>query len=151
MFQFMWESRCAMAEGTLDLELMRENNCYMMEEFIKAGYRGEKLASLNRCRILLLVITLSDLLTGDRGEVVETTLKGVPTGCPTHLHWPRQGQVSKKRWKKWEEAIRETFQIQRAMFLLLHLCPRKWLDKKSNTGWKYSPRTDEMVKFSNGK
>eukprot|EP00957_Ditylum_brightwellii_P143167 10908633-Ditylum_brightwellii.AAC.1 len=29
--------------------------------------------------------------------------------------------------------------------------PRKWLDKQSNTGWKYSPRTDEIFELSNGK
>eukprot|EP00957_Ditylum_brightwellii_P028876 2181432-Ditylum_brightwellii.AAC.1 len=69
-----------------------------MEAFIQAGYRGEKLASLNWWRTILKVTTLLDIATGDGKKIIKATLSGKSTGRPNLLHWAYQGQVSKKQW-----------------------------------------------------
>eukprot|EP00957_Ditylum_brightwellii_P060991 4629637-Ditylum_brightwellii.AAC.1 len=46
-FSFLCDNRCIIEERTPNLQLKRENGQFLMEAFIQAGYRGEKLASLN--------------------------------------------------------------------------------------------------------
>ena len=42
----------------------RENGRDLMESFINSGYHGHNLAAINRCRLFLKVILLSDITTG---------------------------------------------------------------------------------------
>ena len=43
----------------------RKNDRNIMESFVNNGYHSHQLASINRCRIFLKVIHLSDITTGD--------------------------------------------------------------------------------------
>eukprot|EP00957_Ditylum_brightwellii_P125865 9594586-Ditylum_brightwellii.AAC.1 len=98
---FLCDNSCAIEERTPSLQLKRESDRFLIEAFIQAGHRGEKLASLNQCRTILKVTNLSDIATGDSKL----------TGQPSLLHWSYQGQVSKKQWDQWEEAVKKVFQV----------------------------------------
>ena len=52
--------------GTLDtyLSLQREGDFFLVERFESVGFKKKQLASLNRCRIFLQIITAANAVNG---------------------------------------------------------------------------------------
>ena len=81
-----------------------------MQCFIDNGFHGIQLASINRCRIYLQVITLSDISTGDGLRIDKSTYTGVKnTNIRTEYLWPVQGKPGKTDWVEWRRAIATVF------------------------------------------
>eukprot|EP00957_Ditylum_brightwellii_P050206 3807023-Ditylum_brightwellii.AAC.1 len=78
-----------------------------MDLFIRHGYRKHELAALNRCRIYLQVVTLSDIVSGDRLNVLDCIFLGKRIGREDRYEWPAQGRPSKIYWNKWNYALAE--------------------------------------------
>jgi len=62
--------------------------------------------TLNRCRIYLKVITLSDITTADGTRKIPSVKKGyqIPARIST-LMWPNQGKPNSAEWKIWEASL----------------------------------------------
>eukprot|EP00957_Ditylum_brightwellii_P065055 4934651-Ditylum_brightwellii.AAC.1 len=71
-----------------------------MELFISHGYHKTELAALNRCRVYLKVVTLSDVVSGDGSFVLQCILQGRRSGREDRYEWPAQGRPSKFYWGK---------------------------------------------------
>eukprot|EP00957_Ditylum_brightwellii_P062990 4780208-Ditylum_brightwellii.AAC.1 len=82
-----------------------------MELLSTAGYNGKILATLNRCRLFLQAVTLSDITSGDGRRILEYYLQGFSAHTTTPYDWPYQGPLTPKYWKIWREAILTTFNV----------------------------------------
>jgi len=65
-----------------------------MLNFWNAGYRGEKLTQLNKCRLLWLQVTMvADITNGQGQHILRAFLDGIRTIVPPKWwRWPKQGQ-----------------------------------------------------------
>ena len=88
----------------------RHNDKYIMEEFAKRYKRKKLLKQLNRCRMGLQAITLSDITTSTGKQICPYAIKG--TRHP-HRHstykWPNQNEIGNKFWIIWRTCVKETF------------------------------------------
>eukprot|EP00957_Ditylum_brightwellii_P077191 5866113-Ditylum_brightwellii.AAC.1 len=55
----------SLVEQTQNLEPQCENNAFLMEGFVKAGYKGMYLAEFNHCMMHVKATTLSDTISGN--------------------------------------------------------------------------------------
>jgi hypothetical protein len=73
------------------LQFPREGNQFIMQVLIRAGYTGEALRRLNRVRISLQVLFLSDVLTASGGQVSVDILSRQPKGkARSTMRWPME-------------------------------------------------------------
>ena len=61
----LWEIEGAITTDIKWYKAPRENDQFLMDIFSNQGYNKNKLRAINRCRIYLRVITLSDIGTYD--------------------------------------------------------------------------------------
>ena len=89
----------------------RKGDKFLMEE-LHDKYKTDKrlLAQLNRCRMTIQAITLSDI-TDSKGEIISPQqLEGQrPQERRSTITWPSVGPIKKKYWKEWKNCIQETF------------------------------------------
>lgn len=88
----------------------RQKDKYIMEEFAKRYRRPKLLKQLNRCRMSLKAITLSDITTSTGKQICPYALKGI---SHPHRHstytWPNQNEIAQKFWTIWRTCVKETF------------------------------------------
>lgn len=63
-------------DPTDNLQLTRTHDIFLIPAFVRAGYQGQQLVRLNRCRIYLKCTTLADITTGNGQEPLDGILKG---------------------------------------------------------------------------
>ena len=84
-----------------------------MAEFIRNGYRKEKIILLNQCRMFLGLVCVSDISDMQLTKVETWALEGRPLGKPygnTAYGWPRSPtRLSAQHWTVWKEAIHRCF------------------------------------------
>ena len=54
----------------------RENDVFLMDEFLKYNFSSQQLKQINTCRIFLQVILLSDITTADGKTILPTIRRG---------------------------------------------------------------------------
>ena len=82
-----------------------------MEE-LHDKYKTDKrlLAQLNRCRMTIQAINLSDITDSSGENIVHNQLEGQkPQERRSSITWPSVGPIKKKYWKEWKNCIQETF------------------------------------------
>jgi hypothetical protein len=73
------------------LQFPREGNQFIMQVLIRAGYTGEALQRLNRVRISLQVLFLSDVLTASGGQVsVDILSRWTKSKAWSTMRWPME-------------------------------------------------------------
>ena len=75
---------------TPDLFLQRLNDSFLMKDFLDAGYEGENLSELNRCRMYLHATCLSDIVTEDGKSLASESLAGRRKDSRDLYYWPPQ-------------------------------------------------------------
>jgi hypothetical protein len=84
----------------------RKNDKFLMELFMKLQSNNKDMEILNRCRLFLQVITLSDITNAEGDRIIKEAKKGRPLGSrPSSLLWPNQGSPSQADWKVWSHYI----------------------------------------------
>jgi hypothetical protein len=77
-----------------------------MELFIKLQGNNKDMEILNRCRLFLQVITLSDITNAEGDRIIKEAKKGWPiVSRPSSLLWPNQGPPSQADWKIWRHYL----------------------------------------------
>jgi hypothetical protein len=72
VWQFAHRFKLDIHDSEAQLGLHRPNDRYLMEEFTRAGYRGQELFQLNNCRMFLHTVTLSDIVTINGTEITSS-------------------------------------------------------------------------------
>jgi hypothetical protein len=116
----------------------RVNDKFLMET-IAAGtqFTNNELSHINRCRLYLQIMTLSDITNGNGTLLRQGVLKGnIQRMNESHYLWPRQTRPGVASWRLWRKAIKTTFMREINLHLKIeyHLGP--WNDG-SRTGWKW--------------
>jgi len=84
----------------------RENDVFLMTEFVYLGFKKRDLELINQCRIFHQVLTLADITDADG-----TTMDPVYNSKQRHpdrkspLQWPNQGRPSQQAWRQWKIAL----------------------------------------------
>lgn len=133
-------------EGTKSLYLLRQNDSFIMEDFLKAGYQGEELAEMNRCRMYLQVTTLADISTGDGWALWRTALQGQKKLQKSPYGWPPQPDPGRRAWENWEAAICGTYSAHHTLALPAARTLRQWMDNSNNIAWAYLPSEDRAYR-----
>lgn len=77
----------------------RQHDKALMEFFLERKLHYSIIDSINRCRIYLQVITISDITSADGTYILpEVKLRKRPFGRKSTLEWPNQGQPSSLDW-----------------------------------------------------
>jgi hypothetical protein len=89
------------------MPLQRTNDLILMDYFVHLNYKPKELKSLNRCRIYLQVIFLSDIASVDSTEIAPKTLCGeMLSDRKSRLPWPTQHHPPKEDWLLWSLALK---------------------------------------------
>ena len=91
-------------------QLQRERDISLMEAF-QTKYTGKKiLAQLNRCRVLLQVITLSDITDASGMKLCPFIISGrIHPQRKSVYTWRNQSEMHSKAWRTWKACIKNTF------------------------------------------
>ena len=116
-----------------------------MDHFLRSGYRGNDLACLQRCRLHLQVITLSDIADGYGTHICHWAM----VGNRAHGHafrdiylWPKQPRPSSRAWRLWASALCLCFGLRNGLALPPHFHLGKWTS--TSTPWQYDPSTQRI-------
>ena len=88
----------------------REGYEFLMESF-QYYYSGQHLSLINRCRIYLQVITLSDITTPSVNNILPQIWNSEQLASGMYT-WPRQQRLSEKAWMLWRQCLRRTFLLE---------------------------------------
>jgi hypothetical protein len=83
------------------LNLPRHNDIALVDLFLNEGFKGMELRTLNRCRLALRSIFLSDIVTAD-GRRLEEFVTQSRVGRDSRFNFPRE-QPSDKDWALWDD------------------------------------------------
>ena len=90
-----------------------------MDYFISNGYHGIQLAAINRCRLYLQVINLSDITIGEGKRIQYTSYHRIcNTIMKTEYEWLVQKIHGRLDWIEWRREIDSVFYVS-VPFLLL--------------------------------
>ena len=94
------------APTTHALKLRRENDEFKMPKAVQNGFQDSQLARINRCRMFLRVVTISDIATmaGDeiRAAITNGTRDNLP---PVNITWPNQYRPTANDWYEWKRFL----------------------------------------------
>ena len=110
-WKFMWDKKLSIEEGTDNLQLQRQNNSFIMEDFIEADIDGYILAELNRFRLTFRANCRSDISTGDGKDISLNTLKGKKNWTLEWYIWPPQPIPHLKSWENWRSDLTSTYNL----------------------------------------
>jgi hypothetical protein len=104
----------------IKLKPLREQDQFIMEALSALGPNTSELMSLNRCRLYLQVLFLSEISTGDGTAISGDAWAGKHFSIPhKHVSWPRQQRPSSKDWMIWQTFLKKTF-LYRGLRLRYH-------------------------------
>jgi len=117
-----------------DLSILRERDFPIMEVFLRSGYRNSELMILNRCRMHLHVIFLSDICNG-QGTAIEPQFWKGQTQSDVHDYlWPRTHKPAPGEWALWQHALSTSLNLSTTHKLATPL--GQWLPSTlSQNGW----------------
>jgi hypothetical protein len=98
-------------DTTPNLVPRRDEDKFLMEEFIRFGYQGADLRMLNECRMFLKTVCLSELVTADGERIDEWAWKGTKKEQSLNQYqWPRiQTRLSNGHWALWRQGLQRCF------------------------------------------
>jgi hypothetical protein len=86
--------------------LQRTNDLSLMAFFVSLNFKPKQLIALNRCRLYLQVIFLSDIVSADGTTIIPHVLSGQKlTDRISMLKWPVQQLPPKIDWDLWSSAL----------------------------------------------
>jgi hypothetical protein len=111
LWQFCSDSGFTLRDGLPPSQLLRENDCFIMEVFLNSKrYSPKELAILNRCRMALHVTLLSEMVTGDGRAMTQGALdRRHPFTNRSYKYWPTVGTPNAPAWRMWRDALIHNF------------------------------------------
>ena len=111
-FVFLWQFmdkaqvKIHMADAWLHPPLSG-NDINIMDHFMQQNNPIQKLLQINRCRVYLQVLSLSDLASADGARLIAPALSGSHLiDRWSTLEWPNQECPTKADWRVWEAALK---------------------------------------------
>jgi hypothetical protein len=98
-------------DDTSQLKPQQQNDKFIMDELLAAGFKGYALKELNKCRMFLNAITLADIVNADGLDITINAWNGLPEDRGgSQYQWPRHPKnLPEKHWKRWRRVITKDF------------------------------------------
>ena len=101
-----WGVRLYPPAATAGEAAWREHDQPVMEMFVKQGFTGGTLARLNRCRIQLRVMWLSEIATACGRRLRDGVKTGSATTAATRPGtWPKAPPITPADWRLWRKTL----------------------------------------------
>jgi hypothetical protein len=124
-------------------QLTRRDDKVLMDYLIELGYTASTLGALNRCRLYLQIITLSDIVSADGSSIMDEVLHGIPlSDRSSNLTWLCQQRPPTKDWVLWSSALR-TLQPRNRLITPLGT----WLTCESHQSWFWFKAANSPVVY----
>jgi hypothetical protein len=110
----------------------RKYDSSLMDQFLKLGFTDTQLCTLNRCRVYLQVIFLSDITSADGSIIIPECKQGVRLADRVSvLQWPIQERPSSSAWTLWTQALQH-FENRNRLLIPL----RQWVGE-THQRWRW--------------
>jgi hypothetical protein len=112
----------------------------------------QQLQIMNRCRIRLQLLWVSDLATGNGTSIRESIRKGVRDNDNKSLYrWPQQGDLPPSIWKEWDKYLQLALGYPHSKGpIILRTKLGRWLDS-STCDWFICKDSDQLYQKSTAK
>lgn len=98
-WKFAWENNITADLNISEIPLQREKDEYLMKLFEASKASPAEMASLNRCRLYLQVVSLADICEADGTTVKANIWEGSPARATrVGLKWPNQHRPGPIQW-----------------------------------------------------
>lgn len=135
LWQFCHHFKIKLVEtATTNVTLSRVNDKPIMETIAAyPQFTANDLTHINRCRLFLKVMTLSDITNGTGTQLRHGVLQGTMMELNTTQYlWPRQDRPGITSWRLWRKAMKTVFMRQVGLHLKQELILGEWNDGKSS-------------------
>jgi hypothetical protein len=123
--------------------LSRANDQLLIPLFHEKGIRADKLQRVNRCRLFLQVLTISDITTGCGTKITKAAWNGTrDTTRTSRYQWPSQGQPTVQDWALWRTCLTKALSLQSANRLIRPL--GHWLSTEEQCRCFFDPLTERL-------
>jgi len=119
-----------------------------MRLFLQGRVQGPELASLNRCRMYLQAIYVSDICTGD-GQVIDPRFWDGREQCQMAYRWPRMECPTSNEWNMWHKTLTKALSLGRRDSLAKPLGNWTWRQGQQD-GYFIESVDDHLVKKDKG-
>jgi hypothetical protein len=146
LWGFCSETNIRLEPSSPPLQLARENDEFLMQQFWKFGYRKTDLYHLNLCRLWCHSFRISDIATGDGLRIHPLVWNGhPPDDAGNDVKWTKHGRPTPKCWQLWQTALRSCFLTLDQPQQTLRRPLGKWVvPTTDNWHWFYSPSQDRV-------
>ena len=139
-WKFLSESDIKLDVSVPEFPLARESDALLIPTFVARGFCDAELFQLNRCRIFLQVISLSDICSGCGKYILKSSWEGIFESTRHNPYvWPYQSPLPPSYWITWKKALSKLATPTR----VLHQPLGKWLNKHG-TSYFYDPPTERI-------
>ena len=119
------------------LELVRQHDSFIMRRAVEAKFSFTQLDAINRCRVYLQVLTVSEITTADGEFIAEKAWAGIrDTTVTSRYNWPRQQKPPLRDWRIWQSALTVCYlSLGKRLSQPLGV----WLTTEAQWNWFYAP------------
>ena len=105
------EFNIEICEDYPNIKILRKNNKYLMEEFVRNGFTGRNLTNLNYVRKFLQAFTLADITTADGGQITMRAFECIAGNkLRVDVGWPRVPEILPAAFiELWKQALTKCF------------------------------------------
>jgi hypothetical protein len=137
LWEFADRFKIQIRDDVGQIRIQRRYDKIIMDEFINAGFESNALKELNKCRMSVHVVTLSDIVSADGWEITINAWKGIrEERGGSQYEWPRtQLSLSIEHWEQWRRALKKAF-LSRPTTRSLKEQLLEWIDGVP-TYWKW--------------
>ena len=147
-WKFLSENNMTIEDSLPDVRLRREGDALLTNLFVAAGYSGQDLQRLNRCRLFLQVATASDITTADGRKITKTAWDGnLDDTAPSPYEWPNQGKPGPGDWQLWNRALLRTFNLRGQRLLRTPL--GRWYSNEDQCKWYFEISEERLYEVDN--
>ena len=129
------------------LRLPRVNDSFLMEKLSQLPLTKSELQRINKCRIYIKALTLSDITDAYGDTLLSSSFDGSPTKDRNSImRWPRQGKPLPKDLALWHESLKRaypTFGTNKLLHALgewHHRSHQQWL-------WRHDIRSNILYRI----
>ena len=139
LWHFCDKKNVKLSRACTNFKPHRKNDKNIMTCFTNNGIRGYQLAAVNRCRVFLKAIFLSDITTGDGIFITRSAYDGHHHQSFSDTYeWPTQGKPGEMDWFEWKQAIESTFDVRSPLLRLsLSYQIRDWDEDIPPHQWRW--------------
>ena len=148
IWRFAFENDIIIKDNvTPDLSLRRNNDVYLMEQFIYEDFTDTELQHINRCRIYMQATSLSDVVNGNGTRIEQDTLNCIrDEERPHYYKWPVQTRPNQRILRLWKRALKSAFPREEGNLNLQHTLGA-WHSNHNDWKWYFHPQTQLLYQL----